>query len=287
LASEAILITGGDENFFPYVERALKSIQALSSIGELDIGIIDHGFSPEQATKLRSLGYRVVVPEWTLNVPAALRNPKQLGLVARTALRDYFPGYRLYLWFDGDAWAQTAEFLSAYLEGARSRGTAVAPENGAGYGPTLAERRWWVGNMVAAYGPVKGLRLGLATSVNIGVVALSDVSPQWAAWIKRYQQAIDRTGKLNLDQHAFQAALRLDTSGAALVSPRFNWICTLSSPAWDRSRKMLCDPGSPHEPISIVHLAGPNKLRKYTLPVVGSGSQTVTASLIPNELALL
>ncbi|WP_456674947.1 hypothetical protein [Bradyrhizobium sp. RDM12] len=254
---------------------------------KVDIGIIDHGFSAEQATKLRAFGYRLVVPEWTLNVPTDLRNPKQMGLVARTALRDYFPGYRVYLWFDGDAWAQTPEFLLAYLEGAASRGTAVAPENGTGYRPTLAERRWWVGNMIAAFGVMRGLRLGLETSVNIGIVALSDISPQWEAWINRYQQAIDRTGKLNLDQHAFQAAMRLDTSGAALVSPRFNWICTLSTPVWDQSRKLLCDPGEPHEAISVVHLAGPNKLRKYELPVVGSDNRVVAASLIREDLAKL
>jgi hypothetical protein len=62
------------------------------------------------------------VPGRTINVPQELRDGFMIGNVAKTALRDYFPGYDVYLWFDADAWAQTGEFFDAFVAGALAEG---------------------------------------------------------------------------------------------------------------------------------------------------------------------
>jgi hypothetical protein len=267
-----IIITGGDAHFFPFLGAAIDSLRAHPETSARDLGVIDQGLTADQRARLAAQGCKIVQPEWTLPVPAEARQLRNIGLVARTALREYFPGYNVYLWFDADAWMQTPEFVAAYMDGAVAKGAAVATENGIGYRREWSDLRWWIGNMVASYGPFDGLRCSLVTSINIGVVCLSDTAPHWDAWKRQYTKALNRTGKVNLDQHAFLAAIHLDNLPTAFLPARFNWLPHLSCPIWNPQTRLLCEPGAPYRALSVVHLAGPRKDRAYKLPELNGGS---------------
>jgi hypothetical protein len=270
MAGKVIIISGGDSHFFPLLVSAIRSLHS-HACGR-DYGIIDQGLDASQKSLLAKLGCRIVQPEWTLPVPEEKRLLRNIGLVARTALREYFPGYEVYLWFDADAWVQTPEFLTAFIEGAQGTGAAVALENGPGYRRTLADLKWWIGNMMAAYGTLHGARLSCSGSINIGVLCLRDNAPHWDAWIRAYSGALDRTGKVNLDQHAFFAAMHLERLKTTLLPARYNWLPHLSCPVWNPETRLLCEPVHPHRPLSVMHLAGPDKQRPYLLPRLGGGS---------------
>jgi hypothetical protein len=282
---KTIIVTGGDANFFPYLIGAVESLCAHSRTARCDLGVIDQGLTDEQCAQLHGLGCKIVQPEWTLPVPEAVRLPRNIGLVARTALREYFPGYRIYLWFDADAWMQTTEFIDVYIQGALATGAAVATEDGPGYRRPFSDLRWWIGNMFASFGPTDGLRCSLATSINIGVLCLTDTAPHWDEWRRLYTRALERTGKVSMDQHAFLAATQLGNCPTSFVDARFNWLPHLSAPAWDQQRRLLCEPCAPYRPLSILHLAGPRKDRPYTLKQLGGG--TVTTSLTYSALHTL
>jgi hypothetical protein len=270
--SREIIITGGDAQFFPFMFAAIGSLRSHTETAARDLGVIDQGLTEEQRARLAALGCKVVQPEWTLPVPQHARHMRNIGLVARTALRDYFPGYRIYLWFDADAWMQTPEFVKAYIDGARRSGAAVATEDGPGYRKNWSDRKWWAGNMIASFGLLDGLRCALVTSINIGVLCLKDTAPHWDSWRRLYIRALERTGKVNMDQHAFCAAIHLDGLPTSFLPARFNWLPHLSCPVWDAEKKMLCEPVSPHRPLSVIHLAGPRKDRPYQLERLSGGS---------------
>lgn len=269
--SREIIISGGDAQFFPFLIAAITSLRSHPSLAAKDFGIIDQGLEVGQRSRLEALGCRIVVPEWTLPVPEEKRLLRNIGLVARTALRDYFPGYEIYLWFDADAWAQTADFAFEFAAAARASGAAVALENGPGYRRSLVDLKWWVGNMIAAYGPTAGARLSFRRSVNIGVLCLTDTAPHWQAWIRAYSLALEKTGKVNLDQHAFLAAAYRENIPTAFLPARCNWLPHLSCPVWNPRTRMLCEPVAPYRPLSVLHLAGPEKTRRYKLPRLGGG----------------
>ncbi len=267
-----IIITGGDATFFPFLIGAIESLRAHAQTAARDLGVIDQGLTNEQRAQLAALGCKIVQPEWTLPVPQEARLLRNIGLVARTALREYFPGYRVYLWFDADAWMQTPEFVAAYIEGALATGAAVAREDGPGYRRDWNDLRWWIGNMLASFGPLDGLRCSLVTSINIGVVCLTDTAPHWDAWKQLYTQALERTGKVNMDQHAFLAAIHLRGLPTSFLAARFNWLPHLSCPIWNPQLRLLCEPVAPHRPLSVIHLAGPRKDRPYELTRLNGGS---------------
>jgi len=284
MSNDVIVINGCDEKFFPYMDESLRSLEALNIPDRADMGILDLGLSVEQVNSLSARGYIVKKPSWTLSLPETMREQHQIGLVARTALREYFPGYRVYLWFDADAWAQTPEFFDALVDGAKKNGAAVICEDGVGYKRDFVYAKWWFGNMMAAYGLVSGFLVAKRPVINIGILALSDTAPHWEAWLNYYVEFVKRRNKVN-NQHSFNAAVSIEKLPCSYVSARCNWIPVLGVPTWDSENKLLCEPGPGGKPISVIHLAGPDKKRVYKLDKVGGG--TVETALTWHEINML
>lgn len=259
-----LIVTGADAAFFPFLSDCVASLRAAGVFECADLAILDQGLTGEQLAALKSGSTTIVRPTWAdcgMDVPENLQKDRDISLVARSSLPTLFPGYEVYIWFDADAWVQTSEFLEEFIAGARQSGLAVAKENGAGYSPTLIERRWWLGNYYLGFGVLGALRGGLlAAPINIGVLAIHRDAPHWEAWRRHHEMTIWRTGKINLDQHSCHAVLALDRLPATYVPARCNWLPTLSMPVWDEDEEMLYEPGSRGRPLSVVHLAGPNKL---------------------------
>ncbi len=267
MKKQVIVLTGCDANFFPFMEECLESLLAQNIDQKADIGILDFGLSPEQVASLKARGYAVLIPSWTIPVPEDQKVPYKVGFVARTALRDYFPGYQVYLWFDADAWAQTPEFFIQLVEGAKSSGAGIVREDGLGYSRNFLYNKWWYGHLVAAYG-IRGFKVAWKPAINIGILALADTAPHWDAWIRHYTFMIEKRQKINMDQHAFCAAVELENLPVSKVPARCNWIATLSPPRWDGNVRLFCEPEKGGLPLSVVHLAGPDKKRVYPLDQV-------------------
>lgn len=270
MASQTILVSGCDANYFPYLKDTITSCEKVLGNRLPDVGILDLGLAPEHRDWLSAKGCRLVTPEWTLPLPEEIRKPHELGLVARTALRDYFPGYQVYLWFDSDAWAQTPEFFDSFITGAQANGAAVALEPISVMARGCIYNRWWFGHMIKAFGPIKGASVACRKTMNIGLVALTDTAPHWNLWIDYYTRMIERTNRVNIDQHAFNAAVYLENIPTSFIPFRNDWIPLLLPPVWDAERRLLCEPET-GTPISVIHLAGPDKKRTYTLTARPSG----------------
>jgi len=268
--SKTIIVNGCDSRFFEMMQESLDSLERLNLRQKADMGILDLGISENQIQYLLKRGYIVKKPRWTMNIPDSIRKPHQLGLVARTDLREYYPGYDIYLWFDADAWSQTPEFFHELTQGALKHGAAIIREIGSGYRKDFIYAKWWYGNMVASYGVVKGRKVALLPVANIGIMALSSNAPHWEVWKKYYQKFIDKRGKVN-NQHSFNAALVLEKLDYYCAPARCNWITVLSDPFWNPKTKMLCEPNQGAAPLSVIHLAGPGKSKKYNLKQTNGG----------------
>lgn len=286
---KTIIINGCDKNFYSYMVESLDSLVDLKLHEKAAIGILDLGLDFTQAQELKNKGYYVVKPTWTMSVPESIRKQHQLGLIARTDLRDYFPGYDVYLWFDADAWAQTPEFFYELTEGASNRGAALISENGPGYRKDFAYAKWWYGNMVASYGLMKGLYVASQPVFNIGIMALASNAPHWDVWKRYYQEFINTREKVN-NQHSFNAAVRLENLDFHLAPARCNWITVLSDPTWNPETRMLCEPNKGSKPLSVIHMAGPNKSKIYNLRQTSGGmhmtSLTYKAIITNNSVSV-
>jgi hypothetical protein len=214
----------------------------------------------------------VVKPQWFFEPPSGLGTLRNLSYAVRSYLPRLVPGYAVYVWFDADAWVQDVGFLRHYLAPARRGQLAIVNEREASYRLNYRNARWHYGNLFLINGLLDGFKLAVARDINTGVLAMAGDHPGWGLWSKRYIQAMQKTGKADLDQHALLAAIELDGIDVHYLGGEHNWICSRGTPMYDEARGVFCKPYPPFEPIQVMHLAGPSKRQTYEVPLIQGGS---------------
>jgi hypothetical protein len=229
---------------------------------------------------LSALSAQVVKPRAHMGVVAERHDAALLSFLARPFLREYFPGYDVYVWVDSDLWFQRPEVLNAYVDGAYAQGFAITHESERAYRFQPRLFAWTAKHFLLGYGAMTGTWLLGRRHLNAGFFAAHADAPHWRAWARHYEAAIARTGALvPHDQFALVQALHtraLDGNrlAAAFLEPTCNWIVDRGVPMWNDALGAFCKPYAPYEPIDAVHLAGPGKRRVYTVRRTGGGSFT-------------
>lgn len=253
------IVTGADKGYFRLMYALLQTLVRNNVDRDHKLFVLDFGLDSEHFAAIKLLGAEIIRPDWWFDPPATLREPRNLGYAARPLIPSYIDGYEAYLWMDADISVQNGDFVSDFLDAALDGALAVAEERDPSYGIELYALKWHVGNAFRCFGLADGLRLCLARPINSGLFALRADAPHWAIWQKRYQDAVTRAHRANLDQHALMATLCLDGLPVSYLKSTHNWICARSQPLWDEDRQVFCVPTSPHNPISVLHLAGREK----------------------------
>jgi hypothetical protein len=300
-----LVISASDSRFLPFLKGMLKSLRPSLQRPGISLAIFDLGLTQPDRGWLAEQGAQIVVPGTHLGVDANLHSPALRSFLARPFLREYFPGYDVYVWIDSDIWFQRQDVLAAYVDGALACGMAITHERERGYRFQAWLFGWTSKHFALGYGPATGAWLLSRPHVNAGFFAIRADAPHWDFWAKRYEAAIKRSGLLvPHDQLALNHALHGDLLGhgasppAKLLDPGHNWICDRGTPMWNDASGTFCRPYPPHESIGALHLAGPAKSTVYTVRrtsgeafrtciVEGaSPSHPVTVPLPPSEPGL-
>jgi lipopolysaccharide biosynthesis glycosyltransferase len=255
----AAIVTGADHGYFPMMHALLQTLVHNRGDGDYKLFAFDFGLEPEELAAVEALGVEVLKPDWWFDAPASVRQPRNLGYAARLQIPDYAPGYDAYLWLDADISVQNGAFITDFLEAASGGALAIVEEKDPSYKIELYALKWHIGNAFRSFGLADGFRICLSPSINAGVFALRADAPHWDVWRRHYQDAVMRSHRANLDQHALMAALCLDKLPVTYLKSTHNWICARSQPLWDNDRQVFCCPTAPHDPISVLHLAGREK----------------------------
>jgi hypothetical protein len=281
MAAKVIVVSASDTKFFGLLKDMLASLdmQAVGPNGEAlvyDVGIFDLGLSAADLDWLDGRTERVVKPRPHMGFGSA-ESPLTLAYLVRPFLPEYFPGFDIYLWIDSDVWLQSPEAPQAMIAGAASKGMAIAHENEKAYKFQPWLFRWTAKHFVLGYGLYRGLWLLRQPHLNAGIFAAHRDAPHWQAWARRYQAAMERTGKITPhDQFALNQAIYQDKLPTEILPPGDNWICDRGVPMWNDAENCFCEPYAPYKRISAIHLAGPGKRTAYPIRRTGGAQfQTV------------
>ncbi|MGI9509665.1 MAG: hypothetical protein ACR2QJ_10005 [Geminicoccaceae bacterium] len=267
----AAIVTGADHGYFPMMHALLQTLVHARIDFANSLCVLDLGLTAEERAAIEGLGAELVRPGWWFDVPAPLRQQRYLGYAARPMIPACFPGHDVYLWLDADISVQDGQFVGDFLGHAQDGALAIVEESDPAYQTELYALRWHIGNAFRCFGLSDGLRLCLGRPINSGAFALRADAPHWAAWQRRYRYAVARAGRVNLDQHALMATLRLDGLPASYLPSTHNWICARSLPLWDDHRRIFCRPLPPFEPINVLHLAGRRKQEVHEIKTLQGG----------------
>ncbi|MEZ5931854.1 MAG: hypothetical protein R3F54_07890 [Alphaproteobacteria bacterium] len=272
------IVTGADHGYFPLLHSLLQSLACSRLAPACPLLVLDFGLRPEELSAIEELAHDVVRPWWWFDAPSALRSSRNLGYAARPMVPAFFPGFEAYLWLDADISVQDGRFAVDFFQAAQHGALAVVEETDPSYRIEPYALKWHVGNAFRCFGVKGGLRLSLGRRINSGAFALCADAPHWAAWQRRYQTAVMRAGRANLDQHALMATLCLDGLPASRLASTHNWICARSEPIWDEDRQVFCRPLPPFEPISVLHLAGRQKEGVRAIRTLDGGVRSMPLS---------
>jgi hypothetical protein len=126
---------------------------------------------------------------------------------------------------------------------------------------------------------VRGLTLMIKPQLNCGVYCMAADAPHWEAWAGRLKRAVDATGRVAPhSQFTFNEIHYCDQLPMKILDSADNWICDRAPPVWDDERQLYCKPYAPYLPLSLLHLAGPAKSRRYTIKTT-SGRERPEVSL--------
>ncbi len=281
------IVTGADRNYFDFMYEVIKTLDVPDNPLTCQICVLDFGLLPEQIEKIEQHHVLIRQPSWTFQAPDDLRTSANLGYATRPVLPEYFPGFDMYLWLDADVSIRSHDFIADVVQAAGGGVLAIAEEVDRSYGYEPHAVKWQIGNAFRCFGLKQGLKLCLGRAINSGVFALAANAPHWAVWQQRYQEAVDRAGKVNLDQHALMAVLYLDDLPCRYLDSRYNWICTRSAPLWDARRGAFCRPYAPYDVIEVLHLAGRDKTGPRAIRTLEGRTESMQLSYTDRKQAIL
>lgn len=273
-----VMVTGSDSGYMHLLRGMIETLSLDPRAQVIDKRCMDLGLNETDRAWLHGHGVETFKPHWHFGIADGQFSPTQAGLVARPHLREYLPGYDIYLWVDCDLWIQDWSAIAAFLDGAERKGLAIAHEVHPGYRHQLWLYRWMLTHWVLGYGIMDGLWLMSRPHCNAGMFAMTADAPHWQLWREAFQRAYERTGRIiPHDQFALNQVIhggygKAPAVETAILPARCNWICDRGIPMWNDSLRAYCEPVSPFTPLGVLHLAGPAKRTAYDIQRTAGGS---------------
>ncbi|HEY0833608.1 MAG TPA: hypothetical protein VGE72_06815 [Azospirillum sp.] len=283
MARRVAVVTASDAGYFRLLQGLVLSLEAVRA--DVDVCVLDLGCTAEQLDWIGARTAAVSPAEWHFPEPAQRGEPAhRKALTVRAFMRDYFPGYEVYLWLDSDIWVQDGASVALYADAARHSDIAICAEVHGRYdicrtmaNKHLKEKHFYYKHY---FGEEVANRYCLRPMLNAGAFALTESSPYWEAYRVRLAEAVKAEHMNYSDQMSLNLAV-WKTGGEALLPVRHNWLCNSAYPMVDRDTGTLVDHYYPHEPVGIVHLAGPEKLERFAaVKAMCPGGGHTTANLL-------
>jgi hypothetical protein len=257
------VVTASSEQYFYYAQGMILSLRDKKEGANAPICFFDMGCNDAQLDWLKKTVNHIAKPDWDFDFPARSQTPayRMAGFV-RPHLHKYFPDYDVLLWMDADTWVQDYRAIELYVEGASSKGFAVAPEMHPAYiGCTwrsAALRQFIYESYKEPYGPETAEKYQNYAVLNTGVFAMRRDSPLRPIWIEKLSAGLQRSQHFMIDLISINLALyenydKLYPNHVEYLPATCNWMSHQALPLIDESTGHLVTPHLPHETIGVVH----------------------------------
>jgi hypothetical protein len=129
MAKTTTITSACTSEYFHFMQGMVLSVREKPEGESVDISVLDLGMSAEQLEWMEDQKVNVAQPEWEFGLDESCGFPIPFkGILARTHIKKYFPGYAVYIHIDADAWVQDWAAVELYIAGARQGVMGVSPE---------------------------------------------------------------------------------------------------------------------------------------------------------------
>lgn len=271
--------------FFHFMQGMVLSVREKPEGGSLDISVLDLGMSAEQLEWMEDQKVNVAQPQWEFDLDESCGFPIPFkGILARTHIRKYFPGYEVYIHIDADAWVQDWAALELYIAGARKGVMAVSPEIDRSFICNYRNAHAYREFVIHIYTDLQGAdyaeRYRDYPILNTGVFAMPAKSVLWERWAERIGRALKQKPNFHVEQcsinlEIFENLEKYLADGIEFLPSSCNWVCHQALPMFDADRECLVEPFLPHQKLGVIHRASDDFKQHKTgsVRVVQGGSR--------------
>lgn len=260
-----VIVTGADESFALRLRGWAKEVSTAAHARHHTVACFDLGLSEATREFLQSLGIVLIEANWDLEVSENVRASEAYlrVLTVRPHLREYLPGYDVYLWIDADVHVQHAVAIDWFVSAVRHDAMALVPQIHHSYLHTEQSILWRTGRMFRYFGAASAQRTLWETYYNAGIFALSADAPHWDAWKSRFTEGIAATqGELVCDQTALNEAIHAEALVVTPLPAICNWLCHLSPPMRHCVTRRFLEPGPAGQEIAMLHMTAGTKTQE-------------------------
>jgi lipopolysaccharide biosynthesis glycosyltransferase len=266
------LVTGADKKYLPFLKQLLNSIIKHNVYRYADIFIFSINLDKKYFLHYKPYIKKICNPNFTIKLNFNPKNEWTKLLTERPYIKDYFPGYKKYIWLDADTCFLNKHGIKDLVTACENHEISIAPEISPSYIHTHNSfgikhffhslykiNGWSFKNYKNFFSRKIAETLIFKPLFNNGVFCLDANSTLWSQWKKNYKSALlkcfDEYG-LKTDQLSLNVSLIKKNKRIGILDPINNWIYKFSKPHFNKKESKFYTPDFPRREINIIHFTG-------------------------------
>ena len=268
MTKKIAIVTGADKKYFPFLKNLVFSLKKTQSLDICDLCILTVDEDNSYITEINELINKSKLATFSVNIKYKDKKNWHKLLTERPYIREYFPGYKKYIWLDADTEVLDVDAIKNLDEATEEKDLAITPESCESYvfknskfgikkifSSYYKISGWSFKNYNRYFGKNLGEKLFFNPLFNNGVFCMRADSKIWDLWKHEYQNALNKAKSsygVKTDQLSLNKIIYEEFNSVSILDTTNNWIISKSEPVFKKNNSFLT-PSFPRRKINIFH----------------------------------
>ena len=262
------IVTGADKKYFSFLKNLVLSLKKSQSLNICDLCILTVDEDNRYINEISELINKSKQATFSVNLKYKDKQNWHKLLTERPFIREYFPGYKKYIWLDADTEVLDVDAIKNLDEATEEKDLAITPESCESYvfknskfgikkifSSYYKISGWSFKNYNRYFGKNLGEKLFFNPLFNNGVFCMRADSKIWDLWKHEYQNALNKAKSsygVKTDQLSLNKIIYEEFNSVSILDTTNNWIISKSEPVFKKNNSFLT-PSFPRRKINIFH----------------------------------
>ena len=268
MINKIAIVTGADKKYFSFLKNLVLSLKKSQTLAICDLCILTVDEDNSYITEINELINKIKQATFSFNIKYKDKQNWHKLLTERPFIREYFPGYKKYIWLDADTEVLDVDAIKNLDEGTEEKDLAISPESCESYvfknsnfgikkifSSIYKISGWSFKNYNRYFGKNLGEKLFFNPLFNNGVFCMRADSTIWDLWKQEYQNALNKAETsygVKTDQLSLNKIIYENFKSVSILDTTNNWIISKSEPVF-KSDNFFLTPSFPRRKINIFH----------------------------------
>ena len=268
MSKKIAIVTGADKKYFSFLKNLVFSLKKSQALDLCDLCILTVDEDNSYINEINDLINKSEQASFSAKIKYKDKKNWHKLLTERPFIREYFPGYKKYIWLDADTELLDVDAIKNLDEATEGKDLAISPESCESYvfkNSNFGIKKilfsiykisgWSFKNYNRYFGNNLGEKLFFNPLFNNGVFCMRADSTIWDLWKYEYQNALNKAETsygVKTDQLSLNKIIYDNFKSISILDTTNNWIISKSEPIYKKDNLFLT-PSFPRRKINIFH----------------------------------